>query len=622
MNFKTTLILLVLLALLGGFVFVMRDRAPNYEEEQKRRQAAAQGLPIFTADQVKATEIDTLTLTHQGKSATFRKTGNTWQQVEPVAYPLTSWMVDDLVNEVVALKYRESFTPGQKDQPAPIVLGLEPAQATLTLGKSADASTKITLEAGRTFTGGMAYVRVKDQPQVYVVGDSLVRQLTDDPVNRLRQKSLVTPIESQSDELTLSTIDQGIVKLTKTQGRWHLQDPHTGRGSREAISSLLTTLGSASVQKFIADAPEDLSRYGLDQPRLTLTVVSSKVEPSADVKPVTQTLRIGGPTDLDNTSYFAAWTQGDDKPAVMTLAADVLNRLQKKLDDLRDPKLTQFKAGDIRHLVLKHSGPPLALTRSANGWEFDDAQIKFQADDALVSELVEAITSVKAIEFWAHEKPRNASSLAIELKALGQNEPVILDVWERKKDEQGQPTWLVLPRHEEVSMLVPAQKLINAMAPAWQLRDRTLVDLPVDRVNRLELIRQGQSPMVLTRLLPTPVAEVTVGTSARDKASPWTLEGDDKASLDQTKLGQLVGALSPLKAHRWLEPGTQPGEAKYTLRASTDQGKSIELVVDEKGVATLREVDQPFELPESVIKLLDQPYLDPAQTQPAAKSAD
>src|SRR5690606_11914851 len=153
----------------------------------------------------------------------------------------------------------------------------------------------------------------------------------------------------------------------------------------------------------------------------------------------------------------------------------------------------------------------LSLTRSANGWEFDHTTIKFQADDGIVSALVDAITHVEAVVFHNAEIPRNSMRLPIELTALGQNEPVILNVREHARDPQVQPVWLVNPRHEQVVMKVSAQKLTDALSQAWQLRDRTLVDLPAGRVNHLTLIREGKPELVLTRQLPTPVNEVTVG---------------------------------------------------------------------------------------------------------------
>lgn len=606
MNYKTTAILILVLAVLGGFVYFMRDSKPDYQAIQEQRQAEAKGKPLFTADQLTASQVDTLVIAHNSKEAKFVKTSNDWRQVEPVAYPLTSWMVDELVNEVLSLKYSDHFTPGQANYPSIDDLGMGPSRGiVLTMMSSKDQSIRQTLELGRTVAGGRAYAMVHGRDEAYVIADNLVRQLRDQPVNRMRMRNLQGPIESQADRITLITPDLGKVEMVKTEGRWHFAPPHQGRVDKQAVVDLLAAITSAQVVEFAADAPDSLSMYGLDQPGTQVIVTSSRASTgnAQAVDSITQKLSLGSGTDLENTSYFATWSQDDQPAAVITLGKAAVVKFARTLESLRDPRLTILKADDIRQVAFHHDGQSISLSRSASGWEFDDASRGYQADDSVMAAFITAVTSVRAKGFVTEPPGDRPSAGRIELTSIGKAQPMIIDLWTTDSDDQ----WLALPRDETVGLLVPSDKLAVAMQPAWMLRDRQVAMLDANAVQRIAIRQPDGSLVELARTLPAPADVAQVG---QDTHGPWqqVVSESESAAVDQSLPAAIVAGVSPLEAARWLEPGTSPAGQVYQVTVTTGDGKAVSLKVDTQGVTLLQGVEQAFEMSPALLKAVTASY--------------
>lgn len=647
MNFKTTLVLIVLLAVLGGFAYVMKDRSPSYSEMQAKRDADINGVSLFAADQLKSNWVDTLTLTQDGKHAKLSRVNDQWRQVEPVDFSLSKTNVLEVIDTILDLKYTDVFTPGKNDYPTLDKLGLAPAAATITLAGSGEHVFSYQINVGRTIVGGKLYVTRDNDPKVYVVPDALANELTNQPTHRWRITSLPAPGENQAQSITLINHSQdnssntaADIELQKTNGSWQLKSPDQGRVDRQAVASLLNTAKATTIQKFIADAPADLSVFGLTSPAVKLIIVSSR--PSLDkdaaqkIQTVTQTLSIGAPADLQNNTYYATWTQSESQsqpaksdktgPSVFTLDKAAFTHFTQSVDTLRDPLLTPLEQGQVKQITLNHQNTSAAFSRSAKGWEYDkpadlkqidNKQPDYLADDSSVSKLVAAITSTKATRFVPRIAEAGPAFATVKLTSTGQATPDVLRIWTvNEKDDKGQSQWLVVRNDEPVGRVVLASQLAGVVLPAWQFRDRELADLPAQKINHIVISQPDGSKIDLTRTLPTPLATTNVTkqgetqTTPRDTAGPWTRTqdvaatdaGSDAAAsmIDPTLPAAIVSGVSPLRVAAWRAPDAaielKAGSHAYDLVVSTSEGKSIHLKMDEHGHAQLDGQAQTFEL--------------------------
>lgn len=616
MNFKTTAVLIVLLAALGGFAFLMKDRSPSYLDLEEARKAAAQGASMFAADELKAAWVDTLSVNQNGKQAKVTLANDEWQQVEPVHFSLSSANVQEVLESVANLKYTDVFMPGEKDYPAAEQLGFGDSATALTLAGSGDHVFSHQLTVGKTIVGGKLYVMRDDDPKVYVVSDTLAKLLSDEPVHRWRIRSLTGPGESQAFSIAITGSDNSGTKtkleVRKEYGRWTLKSPDNGRADRQAVASLLTAAQATTITRFIADAPDNLATYGLVKPAIEMTILSrlpASGPASFDrVASRTQVLKIGAPADLQKSAYFASWTQNDQstKTAVFTVGKEAFERFSKSADSLRDPLLTPLAQGEIKQLKLSHDDTSIAFSRSAKGWEYDQQQGEpsrdYLADDSSVSRLVAAIAGARATRFVPSVKTEAAPLAMVTLTGVGQASPDELRIWAvNEKDKDGKAQWLVIRNEEPVGRVVLVESLAAVMLPAWQFRDRELADLTADKINQMVIIQADGSKVELTRTLPTAVGESGSDTP-RDRVGPWTHKGALAGSdiVDPTLPAAVVSGVSPLRVASWLPPEQsleiKQGSQGYDLTVSTSDGKTVHLKMNEEGHAQMDGQSQVFVL--------------------------
>lgn len=647
MNFKTTVVLIVLLCALGSFVFLMKDRSPSYTDLQGAKNAAAQGSALFNADQIKASWVDTMTLTTGDSTAKLSRANDEWLQVEPVHFSLSKTDVQEVIDAVVALKSTEQFTPGKGDYPEAQAMGLQPPKAQITLAGSGEHVFSHQIKVGRTIVGGKLYVMLDADPKVYVVSDELATLLADKPVHRWRIATLLAPGENQAMVVTiLNQLEQAAtpkIQVQKQDGKWQLSSPDQGRADRQAVASLLNDVKATQITRYIADAPANLSDYGLSSPQVELTILSTELgngKAGKRLKTLTHNLKIGAPADLQNSSYYATWTR-DDQPggaAVFTIDKKAFERFTRSVDALRDPALTPLAEGEIKHLSLKHQESQVAFTRSAKGWEYDttaSGRNDYLADDGSVSKLVAALAGQKAITFVPSQTNAASPLATVTLTGLGQSSPDVLRIWVvNEKNKEGKAQWLVVRNDESVGRVVLAESVAGVLAPGWMFRDRELADLPAGKINRIAITQADGSKVELARSLPTEVRQTDQKPSSddthtpRDTAGPWHRVNAGQSTqatenlVDPTLPAAIVSGMSPLRVTSWRAPEADfevaQGQQACDLVVTASDGQSVHLKMNEQGHAQLDGQAQTFVLQAAIRDAIKASYGKPAAAEDAA----
>ena len=135
---------------------------------------------------------------------------------------------------------------------------------------------------------------------------------------------------SDKPDLTIFTIEEREIRRIEVarggqtttvdrdeQGEWTVQ-PSGQPGDRARLSGLMFRLASLNASRRVAEAPEDLAQFGLDQPALTATVTVADGS--------THTLLVGGKAPTDTGTYVK---KADDQTVFL-----VANQLVADLDRL------------------------------------------------------------------------------------------------------------------------------------------------------------------------------------------------------------------------------------------------------------------------------------------------
>jgi len=522
MNSRTTfIVLLIAVALTTWFLVFEMDYGA---EDVVATPDEAIGEPLLAG--VDATKIDRLTIRAERREPiVLQRSDGQWRQTEPVTWPAKSWRIDQIADAAVALRYTRTLADGTDSAK----YGLSPARRELVLEGEGFSHT---IRLGREAAAGKAFAAVDSHTTVYVVDDELHAALRDLSPTALRDAGLAEIAAHEIDRIQLSgnTTD---VTLARSDGRWVFDVGAAGRVDESAVEAIVGVIEHAAIEQFIADRPDDLTRYGLAEPRRTLTVSAGDRS---------HTLRIGDARDLTGRTHLAMF---DDRPVVFTLADGQVSALDKSVDDLRDRRLTPVTRGDVREIhATRADRADLHVVMREGVWRGRD--MPFEVDLGVVSDLLSQLLQARAerfIEPGDAGQPVEAAA-TVRLAVAGQDEDERLTVTRH----DGTGDYLNVRRNDEaVFYQVKPESLTRLFDPLPAYRDRTVLDLSADQINRLTIERRGE----VTRDI------------VRNDAGQWQLDG-----IDQPNFERLLTALTPLRARTWTD--REPTEATLTLRVSDE----------------------------------------------------
>lgn len=632
MNFKTTLLLVALLLIVGAvWLFYPRseglveDRTapPTKTEEQKN---------VFDPqpkdDQVQRVEVD-----RPGKrKMVFERVESTeptprgvenWRVVEPLAVPADGYKVMGLARALTSLQSRSQFEAGAKDQPTAAEAGLEPPTATIALKDKEGKEYK--LEIGKKVTmSSDTYVRVAGQKLIQVVSRDLQPQVMKDLKEyrslRLLQFSLDDAVSIQE------TYEGKTYDLSRTgAGEWVINEPLRATASSTKVRErLLTPLNTLQAAEFVDEATESPAGYGLDEPFLTLTITTdtkpklpaSESQPATQPEPVKATHKIvvGGFADLKSERRYVKVDEGPG--VVIAKQADIAN-LVPKLGELRDPQVARVKAAAITEIELT-SGDSTAVLKKTDGTWHGTGDLA-QLDNEAVQDVLDALAGLTAISFI--DEPEAPATYGLDhpravltATAAGSLTPIRLNVG--NETASGRNAYVQREGEPGVIVVAEAQAERLAISPL-ALRSREVFTFAPEQVQDLQ-VQRGKLSYDLVHAGPT-----------------WKLTAPADAPVDDASLQLLTLDLSRLRAKRVVGKGddarygldqpmtvlrfsvqaaatSQPTSAPATAATSAPVQHTLRMTLKDK-TAYAKKDDDPFifELDETVYRVLTAELINP-----------
>lgn len=618
MNIKTTLFLLALLIGIGAYFMLFesgREEIPDPNPGDREK-------PVFIAEElfpdgVKTAEIHwadgqraTLTRDEQGK----------WMQTAPVKFPLNTVRLQaGLVMDAATLRYVEKFTPDTVGKPTLAQTSLDKPRASVRfIGEYRDTridrntgapivTTKPfeqTIHLGAGLTGSRAYLRINNDPDVYVTSNALHVILLNERVADWRARSLDTPTDAQTQRITIEAEDKTIGML-KTLDEWLFTLPLTDRVAPKAPAAILAALKSTAMGRFVADEPKDLAAFGLDKPGVTVTVHTAATEPRV------RTLRIGSPADPSAATYHASWSLGDEPSnVVFTITRDSRARFMAiTADDLRDPRITTVKAASIAEVTLRlpdQTAVQLQKTTEA-GWNFlvpkGQPALPFKPDQDAVGALIDTLATASAKYYRPStgkpDKPLAHIELATRFSTSQPDQLIIFTPppgTAPKGDDT--PFLMVLRNNEQTGYLVPAAKLQPLLEPIIKLRDRQVIDVKPDTIERVALKRADGITYDFRSFIPS---------VAVNNKPQWQLTGHEVFEREMFEF--LLKQLPALRAETWLADAKPFGKNTVDLLLEIKGRSPITLTFDiDTRQAKFTGTDGVFVLNEQMKLLLDGEY--------------
>lgn len=387
---RSTLVLLVAALALGAYIYFVESGRPPA------------GTPdaLETAFDVDSDDIDSLSVTAgNGDRTVIEKAGDRWRIVEPFPVNVDVTEVVSLSSSLANLEVQRVVAePG--DAPELEAFGL--AEPGIEVGfTTADGADGRLLIGGRSPAGNDLYATVAGSNRIFLISgflDTTFDQTTFD----LRDKSILDITRNEVDSLEIAGPGLG-VRLRKADGEWSLVNPIEARADLGVTDGVVGRLGTgrmAAIEAESVDA-DALDPYGLDDPRLTVTV---------GLGSSAATLLLGG-TSPAGTVY----ARDAARELVFTVDESLASELEQGAGEYRRKNLFAFRPFNATALEIEHEGQRWTFAlEEAEGEEDGDAWRRTSPDagDVERADMDDLLAKLSNLRAESFERSRDGTGLS------------------------------------------------------------------------------------------------------------------------------------------------------------------------------------------------------------------
>lgn len=602
MKFKTTILLLIAVLVLGAFIGLFERRTGSTRE---REEQARKALPM-RADRVSYLKFEATNLLVE----CVRDDG-TWMVVRPVRARADAAEIGRLLAGLEDLPRGEVITPAEQKARglSPAQYGLEPPRARITLG---DSLHRRTIHVGADARlGGSVYIREETRDDIVATETNLFSFIPK-AVSDVRDRTLFLGSPEKIQRLEISVPAGFLQVVNMGGGRWSLQQPFTARASPITVQEILESLFDLRVEDFVADGSADLVAYGLDEPALKVGVWSREKEGET-------ALLFGDLVAKSNALLYAKRASGDSIVAVPT---NILGRLRVSVEDLRDRRLIPLSQYDLAYVRVEEGETSLELRKAEDGsWQVTEPK-QWKADGQRVRDLLNAWANARIVGF-VDDAPTN-------LAVVGLAPPAMTLTFARKAPAEsgGEEAAPARSLEEGADVLVSRSKRELGRTLVRLEQDQALYEILTDVLNTVSTDPLFFRDREVVSLDPEDIVRITVSRDGGERTVERTPGGTFAAvpaaagEPDQDAIKDLLMTVSRLRAAEFAADspeelsryGLDAPRASLTLGLKGESGiaKTILFGADAGGqgvYAMVRGQDVVFVIdPEARGKLLQGPY--------------
>jgi hypothetical protein len=377
----STLILVVVLAALGGYIYFVDSTRPAGGVEEKDK--------VFI---VEAEKIEEITVTAENDTTTLRKTDGTWKISAPVAADADANEVSGLTSAIAGLEVNRVV-----EENAANLADYGLAEPRIKVAFKGEGGAAGELHIGdKTPTSSDMYAVRPGEKRVFLVPAFQETSLAKTTF-ALRDKRILHFDRDKVDTIEISVPGSPLVQVARTGTDWVVKAPIQARGDYSAIEALLTRLATASMTE-LTD-PNSPATFGLESPTAVVTAGAGSTR---------TTLELGA--EADGKLY----ARDRGRQLIFAVDPSLATDVKKTADDLRDKDLFEFRS---------FNAVRVRLTRGQDTYEFqkvagkDGGADKWQrvvdgkAADVDLTKMEDLLTKLAALRAQSFNATTNAAGL-------------------------------------------------------------------------------------------------------------------------------------------------------------------------------------------------------------------
>ena len=396
MKFRKTLTLLAVFIGLLAIVLYFDSKG------EKKKSAEEKTNTLIS---LAAADVQKVSLIRGSETVTFEREGDgPWRLTSPLQAAADTYEAGSLVDALASLKIERVVEKEAKD---PAAYEIPKMEADLWVkGQVAPVRLLVGMENPLDKT---LFAKRADDPRIVLLASTLKTTL-EKPVLDFREKSIFKFTAADVQKVKVRAKDVAW-EADRDAAGWFLKTPVAARADKTKVDSVLDALSGLRAQEFAAEekTPAALREFGLEKPdyEVTLSLPASNQE-----------------------IVFTLHKQGENQYAASSLATKIiafegtlLADLDRKVDDLREKKVSDLTAWDAKRVTVKRDGTEIAAAKEKVGEEekwFLDPAAKVEADGTKVEDFVRKLEGLQAAAFIDKPGPLADYGLApgIEVRVL------------------------------------------------------------------------------------------------------------------------------------------------------------------------------------------------------------
>jgi Domain of unknown function (DUF4340) len=350
------------------------------------------------------------------------------------------------------------------------------------------------------------------------------------------------------ESITLKYPDREIALRRGAKGKWQLLKPIAADANQSAANSLATSIADCEVKRTVEEKPGSLAAFGLDKPRVVVTVTVKKTGKLPAIE-VGKTAPVGA----------SAYIKTAAKPAVLLTGSSFQAAMIKTANDLRSHVLMAFNSGDVDRLTIRHlDGSEIEVDRNKGKWEIVKPAA-YPADESTVDGILDSLSGARVADFVS-DNPTDLSqygldfphlAVTVTLKKKGGTESLFFGF---KQPTAGKNAIYARVGGRNSVYTVESSLLSGVDKSVDALRDKTVLAFDPARVEHAVITIDGKQ-----------------FTLARAKGGKWNVVEDGKTSpAHVAAVENFLDQVRNLKGKSIVEePMTDP--ARYHMDKPTEQ---------------------------------------------------
>jgi len=392
---------------------------------------------------------------------------------------------------------------------------------------------------------------------------------------------------------------------------WWIVHPVEALADEAEIERYLRNIGETTTERVIedssalagSDSGEMESRYGLAEPRLSLYMELSEG--------YLDTVRFGADSPTERFSY--AQKRGANRQ-VFTVHAWRFDNLDKGLFDLREKRLLVFDKEAVREINVTQDkldlGRAIQLVKAPEGGWRIKSPIQAEADESEVDGILNKLLNSTA-ESFELEAPTESDLVDVGMAprpwvevalTVGEDRAVKTLRIGNQSETDGHSFARDVSR--DAVFLIDSTVVTAVSKSLFTLRDKSLLSLDADRIQRLELHR---------------APEGQIFTAERDSAGSWVVVAPERRRAKSWKINGILTDMRDVQVKEFVA-GAVPDETlelalfgldapQARLRLESADGTVLELLIgaqaDDGVYATIAASDRVLKVDAEVLKTLE-----------------